>query len=167
MPQWYAVYTKPQKEDWAQLNLNNMGFATLLPKYVSLDRRKRKRIKPLFPRYLFTRLDIDLPGWTSVHYARGVTRLIGFGSDNMPIPVPDAVIDSIREHQDAEGLVELVEAKPKFTQGQHLRITAGAFEGLEAIFSKHLRDQERVIVLLQLMERWVQVTLTADQIAAL
>ena len=162
--QWYAVYTKPQKEDWAQLNLQNMGLSTLLPKYRAQDRRKRTRIRPLFPRYLFVQLDLNVPGWTSVRYARGVTRLVGFSEDGTPSPVPNEVIEAIRQHQDEQGLVQLVEAEPKFAEGETVRIVDGAFQGLEAIFSKHLKDGERVVVLLQLMERWVQVTLRQDQL---
>ncbi len=162
--QWYAVYTKPQREDWAQLNLNNMGIPTLLPKYRSQDRRKRTRVRPLFPRYLFVQLDLEVPGWASVRYARGVSQLIGFREDNLPSPIPEDVIDAIRRRQDEEGLIKLVETEPMFQHGEAVRIVNGAFEGLDGIFSKHLKDGERVIVLLQLMERWVQVTLHVDQL---
>lgn len=165
MQSWYAVYTKPQKEDWAELNLNNMGLATLLPKYSKLDRRKKVHVRPLFPRYLFVHLDLDLPGWTSVQYARGVSRLVGFTPDGLPSAVPDDVIDAIRQHQGEDGLVELVKTKPAFEQGEEVKITDGVFQGLNAIFSSYLGDRDRVVVLLNLMERWVEITLSADQVS--
>ena len=57
---WYAVQTKPRKEAIAELHLRRQHFETYLPKVLLRKRRRAKWTKvvePLFPRYLFIRVD--------------------------------------------------------------------------------------------------------------
>ena len=56
---WYIVYGKPQKEELAQFHLKQKAVLTfyprlLLPKFS----RRRKRIVPLFPNYLFVNITL-------------------------------------------------------------------------------------------------------------
>ena len=55
---WYVVRTKPQNEERAQLYLNQHGIGTFLPciEFLQSHRSKQlKKVKPLFPNYLFAK----------------------------------------------------------------------------------------------------------------
>lgn len=57
---WYAVYTQAGKERFALQNLANQGFEAYLPSYRKRRRHARRVdtvLAPLFPRYLFVRMD--------------------------------------------------------------------------------------------------------------
>jgi len=58
---WYVAQTQPQAEFRAVANLERQGFETYLPRYLK-RRRHARRIEtikaPLFPRYVFVRVDI-------------------------------------------------------------------------------------------------------------
>ena len=51
---WYVVYTKPQKEDYAELNLRLRGVETFFPK-LSLPKpaQRKRQIVSLFPKLSF------------------------------------------------------------------------------------------------------------------
>ena len=51
---WFAVYTKPQKEEYAELNLRLRGIDTFFPKlFLPKSAKRKKQIVALFPNYLF------------------------------------------------------------------------------------------------------------------
>ena len=59
---WHLVYTKAQQGDIALLNLERQGYTCYLPKLRIEKIRRRKAevvIEPMFPRYLFVRLDLS------------------------------------------------------------------------------------------------------------
>src|SRR4029077_19678854 len=81
---WYVVYSKPHKEEQAQFHLRMKGLDVFFPR-LDLVRvsERRKRVIPLFPNYLFVRIDLE----TEFHYVTwspGVKRLVSFG--DRPIP---------------------------------------------------------------------------------
>ena len=74
MQKWYVIYTKSRKEKVALQNLNAQGYDAHLPliKLEKIIRHKKAVIEePLFPRYLFIRLD-----------DAGLTRLVTHSLDN-------------------------------------------------------------------------------------
>ena len=58
--------------------------------------------RPLFPRYLFVRLDIGRDRWLSVNSTTGVSRL--FTQAGRPVAVPFGVVENLLAHSDA-GLI--------------------------------------------------------------
>ncbi len=60
---WYTLQTKPRKESTVEKRLNDLGLEVFLP-WVRLRRRVGSRfqrvLSPLFPGYLFCRLDLVL-----------------------------------------------------------------------------------------------------------
>src|SRR5690606_503175 len=54
-----------------------------------------KTEEPLFPGYLFIRLDRQLDNWYPIRSTRGVARVISFGGE--PTPVRDELIEQLRE----------------------------------------------------------------------
>lgn len=95
---WYVVQTKPREEKIAELNLKRQDFEVFLPlcrKIVNHARKKQAVLSPLFPGYLFIKLDAEGYDWRSVNGSRGVRRLVGSNPvkpESMPEPVMDELI---------------------------------------------------------------------------
>ncbi len=82
---WYLVHTKPRQEACALQNLERQGYDCYLPLLASEKLIKgavTKLAEPLFPRYLFIRLDTgdSAKSWSPIRSTRGVSKLVGFGN---------------------------------------------------------------------------------------
>lgn len=151
---WYVVYSKPHKEEQAQFHLRMKGIETFFPR-LDLARvvEKRKRIIPLFPNYLFVRVNLQ----TESHYviwSPGVKRLVSFGE--RPIPVDDGIVNFLQQQTDGEGVIK---ARSQLRPGQEVEIRGGPFDGLLAIIQDPPDDKGRVKVLLKLLSRQISVKL--------
>ncbi len=165
MNQWYVVHTQVNGEERAQLNLERQGFEVYLPRYLKHRRHARRveRVKrPLFPRYLFVRFDPERAQWRSINGTFGVAHLVSHGSK--PIPVPDQIVTAIGARHDADGLVVLHPAD-SFRPGQKLEIVDGPFAWHTGVFQR-LNDNDRVVLLLDLLGRQVSVTVVPEAVAA-
>lgn len=160
---WYTVYTQAGKEAVAEINLLNQGFEPYLPRYHRRRRHARRVdtvLSPLFPRYLFVRLDPAAQRWRSVNGTFGVSYMLTDGAT--PIVVPDKMINVIRERE--EGGIVNVQA-PSFHKNQVLRITDGPFDGLDGVF-ECVDDKERVVLLLDLLGRVVRTRVSGHAVTA-
>lgn len=165
MMRWYVVHTQPQAEARAAWHLDNQGFAVYLPRYAK-RRRHARRIDwvptPLFPRYLFVGMDLAVARWRAIRSTVGVADLICHG--DRPTPVPDGIVETIRAREDDGGVVKLP-AAPLFDKGEPVCITEGALRGLTGLFES-TTDEERVIVLLDLLGRQVRVRVPLETVQA-
>ena len=148
--QWYAMHSKPRKEDllWDQLLIRKIEAYHPRIKVQPVNPRARK-VKPYFPGYVFVRVDLEQVNRSSLHWIPGTTGLVSFGGE--PASVPDAMIRTIRHRVDAinaNGGEQLEGLQP----GDPVVIQGGAFDGYEAIFDMKLSGSERVRVLLTLLQ---------------
>ena len=158
---WYAVSTKPHQEHQAELNLRRLGIETFCPllKQRRVIRRKSQiTIGPLFPGYLFAKLNID-DQYRAVSYARGVRRLVTFGSS--PAIVDEDLIEAIKSRvRDSYVTV----SAQSFTPGQVVRIQEGPLCGLEAIFEREMSDHQRAVLLLRTLCYQARVVVPFEQV---
>jgi transcriptional antiterminator RfaH len=73
---WYVVQTQVNAEVKAARNLLRQGFEIYLPHYLKRRSHARKIEKvaaPLFPRYMFVRIDLATQRWRSVQSTYGVS----------------------------------------------------------------------------------------------
>ena len=118
---WHLVHTKVRQERCAKENLERQGFTCFMPE-VRTERLRRGALavldEPLFPRYLFIRVDsrVESRGWGAVRSTVGVSRLVTFG--NQPAKVSDALVRAIRSR--VEGAAT---PQPYFAVGQQLQVT--------------------------------------------
>ncbi len=164
-PRWYVVQTQTHSENKAAAHLARQAFEVYLPRHLKRRHHARRTetvARPLFPRYLFVRIDIGMQRWRSIHSTVGVVRLICQGEN--PLPVPAQVIDDLKGGEDERGFIVLDE-RPKFTPGDRVRILDGAFDSHLGLYES-MTDGERVAVLLDLLGRKVRVSLDADLITA-
>lgn len=165
MKQWYVVHCQPSAERKALFHLNRQGYAAYLPVYRK-TRRHARRVdevsKPLFPRYLFIHLDIETDAWLAVRSTVGVSHIVCNGET--PAAVPNGVVEAIQAREDERGHVALADFAA-FKPGDQVRLTDGPLADQVGLFAK-VADDHRVIVLLELLGRSVQVRVAKDAISA-
>jgi len=153
---WYAIRSKPKKESLVLMLLNRSGIEVYLPQVkVHKGHGKPATVEPLFPSYLFARLDSSNADIAAVKYTPGVVQIVGYGDE--PFPVPDDLIASIRQrlaHVDLNG----------FRHGERVIVTSGPFQGIEAIFDRVLSPTGRVQILLQFIHSVHRAEIYANQL---
>ena len=165
MERWYVVQTQARSEELARRNLERQNFRTYLPVYSRRHRHARRVAhvrRPLFPRYLFVAMDIELTRWRAIQSTIGVSQLVCFGSQ--PAPLPAGIVEAIVERENAEGIVD-TESVNKLKPGDKIQVLAGALIDRIGMLLD-LADDERVIVLLDLLGRPVKVKLPSDLVGA-
>jgi transcriptional antiterminator RfaH len=161
---WFVVQTQVNAEAKAARNLLQQGFEIYLPRYLKRRSHARKIDEvavPLFPRYMFVRIDMATQRWRSVQSTFGVASLLFNGSE--PEPVRAQVLRTLRAREDESGYVKL-DKRPKFAQGDEVRVIAGAFAENLALFDG-LADRDRIVILLDMLGRKVCVSIEADMVA--
>lgn len=153
LARWYLIQTKPRQEARAQEHLQRQNFECYRP--LKCDPLKKRGARgqgeeELFPGYLFIRMDQVHDNWYPIRSTRGVARIVTFGGH--PVPVQDQLIEQIRQR--------LIAPAPRavFNQGDVVRINAGGFGDVEAIFLT-ADGTERAVILLNLLQRQQKVVL--------
>ena len=156
---WLLAYTKPRQEVLAEEHLRRQGFEVLCPQLRVQKLRRRKWTwveEPLFPRYLFVGAT-DEQSWAPVRSTVGVTSLVRFGG--VYAAVPRVLIETL-----LEAAAELPQSqRAVFQQGQKVRIVAGQFASLEAVFEM-VDGADRATVLLNLLGRQSRVRVDLHQL---
>ena len=161
--QWYALRSKPRKENVLWRQAQEHGFEVFYPRLrVNPVNPRSQKIKPYFPGYMFVRADLGASGLSTFQWMPHSTGLVCFGGE--PSVVPENLIHAIRRRVEeiAQAGGEVFDGlKP----GDVIRISYGPFEGYEAIFDARLPGSARVRVLLQLLsERRVPLELDVSHI---
>ena len=145
---WHVVQSKPKAEREACEQLRRQGYGVELPELI----RPRKRWEALFPRYMFLQTSDAEQSIAPVRYTLGVSQLVRFG--NKPATVPHEIVQAsmrmaahlcAQDEVTAHGLLE----------GTHVEVIDGPLKGLSAMVKASAQD--RVLILLEIMGREVQV----------
>ena len=160
---WYALHTKPNKEDFLAGQLDAHGIEVFLPRIRILPVNPRSRkVRPFFPNYLFVRVDLDTANVSMLRWMPGASGLVSFGGD--PASVPDLLISTLERQVDLIN-ASLRAATDNLRSGDAVIIQEGPFVGYEAIFDIRLPGHDRVRVLLNFLQaRQVRVELHSRQI---
>ena len=165
MMRWYAVYTRPHDETKALEHLLRQGYTAYLPRFrtrISHARRRQTVLRPLFPRYLFAGIDHASMRWRPILSTVGVADVVRTGDE--PTLVPSEIVIAIREREQA-GDFDRLDPRRSLQLGDLVRVTAGALEDMVGRLVE-LRDQDRVVVLLELLGRTVPAQLGAGAVEA-
>lgn len=164
MKLWYAVQTQVRAERLALVNLRRQGFEAYLPAYRKRRRHARRTdwvASPLFPGYLFVRMDIDVTAWRAINSTIGARNVIRFGEH--PASMPAGIVEEIIAHEDDGRMVRPGSVIP-FTRGDEIRVTDGALCDQLGLFDCNA-DGERVVILLNLLGRQVRVKVSGEHLA--
>jgi transcriptional antiterminator RfaH len=160
-PDWIVATTHTHSEAIAVANLERQGFTTYCP--VIRKRRSHARkvdhvLRPLFPGYVFIRLDDKGRHWRPILSTAGVRTLVRFGDE--PATLDDGFIAGLRAREE-DGAV--VRPAAPYQVGQDVQIEGGPFGGLVARILS-LDDKDRIVVLLEVMNRGVKAKLDSRQV---
>ena len=158
---WYVIHTKPCNETRVETHLSNQEIEVFLPMletFQYLNGKMSPKIKPLFPNYLFAKLDIDVH-YYKVKWTRGVNKILGIG--NEPLPISEKVIQTIKSRIGENNVVRLDDG---LEEGNIVQFTSGPFKDLMGVFDKKMSDGKRVKVLLNLIGVDVPVQVSKYQI---
>lgn len=158
-PRWYALYTCSHHEKRVACELQARGIEHFLPLYSSARRWKDRHVSlelPLFPGYVFVRL--DLRERLHVLQAPGAVHIVSFGGK--PCSLPEAQIVGLRR-----GILSGLNVEPhaNLSVGIRVRITRGPLEGATGILVRK-KKVCRVVLSLDLIGRSAAVEVDAADI---
>jgi transcription antitermination factor NusG len=130
-----------------------------------LPRSRRPVTAPLFRTYLFADIDCG-PPWQAIRRQPGVVSIVMTG--DAPSRCPESEILKLKAAE-VGGLVQLADQPPpsdrRFSEGERVKIRLGAFEGREARYSKLVKKNMSVIMVV-LLNRIVAVQVPTHALAA-
>lgn len=164
--EWFAIQTKPRREQEAKINYERQGFVVYLPlirKTVRHARCKEEVFRPFFPGYLFLHLAPAERHWVTIGSTRNVIGPVRFG--DRYIPVPDWVIDDLRALEDGGVISQETLQKERLLPGAMVDVSLDGFTVKQGGVVYSLRGEENVVVLLNLMNRLVKAVVPLDQVS--
>lgn len=146
---WYVLHCKYRKEDSLFQFLVKKGFQVYYPRLkVDPVNPRAKKEKPYFPQYMFVYSDLTQSNESVFMRMPYVITLVKFAGE--PATVPQHIIaalqtniEEINRHQTTE---------EEFSKGETVRIVKGPFSGYEGVFDKNFSGEERVQILLTLLQ---------------
>ena len=148
---WYAMRSKPNKEEFLAAQLQAHGLEVFFPLlHVKPVNPRARKFRPYFPNYLFVHVDLETVNISDLNWMPGASGVVSFGGE--PASVPDLLIAALKKQIERHNTL-LREQQSNFQRGDVVVIEAGPFAGYEAVFDTHLSGQERVRVLLSLLQR--------------
>jgi transcriptional antiterminator RfaH len=166
MLRWYLIHTKPRAEPIARSNLERQGYEVYFPRLAHTVRRGQywnQHVGPLFPRYLFLRVDVGEQALVPVHSTLGVSSIVRFGSRYSV--VPDEVVEALRSDADPLSGLHRLRRPARIAAGSRIRMVEGPFEGLEGVLERADGD-ERVLVLLTVLGQEARVSVCTEDVVA-
>lgn len=154
---WFALFAKPRSEHKVAAALLAKGIVAYVPSLIYHGKRGNMLAKPFFPRYLFARFDWQ-NARSAVQWTPGVAQLVIF--DDRPAWLSDDQVALIKQRLTEIDGDSWLRLKP----GERVRVTAGPFRGLEAVFDRHLNGEVRVAILLQILGRQTLVKLPVGEV---
>lgn len=162
-PRWYLVQCKGGESFRAAEHLDNQGYEVFHPVLEVQKKRRDKLVwvaEPLFPYYLFIRLDRLASNWRPIRSTRGVLKIVGFGEE--PLAIDDALVTLLRERA-SKAPGDERQVNVYFRTGDSVEIIDGPFRELKAVFESH-KGEERAIVLLSMLHKQQRLEIPVAQL---
>ena len=122
---WLVLHGKPRTEKKGTKRPEIYKYPRYLPTYTKVRKVQRRKVRtemPLFPGYVFTRLDP----------AERVTMLkTNLIVRTIPVPRPREVVHQLRQINRASRLTPALMPTATFKAGDHVKVVSGPFRGVE------------------------------------
>lgn len=156
MTSWAVAISKPRQERAARDRLLARSLACFLPLI-----QIRKKVEPLFPRYLFVCVG---DAWRDLLTTVGILDVVRMGAQ--AALVPEAVVNNVRLMCDEANIfMSNEEIEAAFRVGQKVVIERGAFAGHKGSIAR-LSGKQRAEVLINLLGGLVRVSLKESDLVA-
>ena len=166
IPRWYVIHTYSGYENKVKTDLEktvknreleDYFFEIIVPMEEQIEIKEGKRetkLKKVFPGYVLIKMIVTDSTWYIVRNTRGVTGLVGSGTN--PIPLTD---DEIR----AMGFEE-VPVNVDYSIKDSVRIIGGALEGFVGTVEEINKEKGKVKVIVSMFGRETPVELEFSQV---
>ena len=155
---WIVVNTQPHREQIALENLARQAFQAYCPMMrtrVRHARRTQEVLRPLFPGYLFVRVNADLQRWRPILSTYGVRKLVCCG--DRPRFLDEGFVEGLQSRE-IDGAI--VRPASPYEPGQRVKMAGGAFDGLIATILE-MDEKDRLVVFMDLLNRPTKVRVDA------
>ena len=170
---WYVVNTYSGHENKVKEKLEmrtvSMGmedyiFRVIVPEEKVIEEKngvKKEKIKKLFPGYILVEMIMTDEAWFVVRNTPGVTGFIGSsGKGAKPFPLQPYEVDKILNDM---GMSRL-EVNTDLKEGTLVKVISGRFSGMEGKVDSVDKDNNKLIVLLDLFGQETSVEVEFSQI---
>lgn len=170
---WYVVNTYSGHENKVKEKLEmrtvSMGmedyiFRVIVPEEKVIEEKngvKKEKIKKLFPGYILVEMIMTDEAWFVVRNTPGVTGFIGSsGKGAKPFPLQPYEVDKILNDM---GMSRL-EVNTDLKEGTLVKVISGPFSGMEGKIDLVDKDNNKLIVLLDLFGQETSVEVEFSQI---
>jgi transcriptional antiterminator RfaH len=158
---WYVVYSKPRREEFAQIQLRRKGLEVFFPRLASPHCQSgQSQCIPLFPNYLFVRLQLP-EEYNYALWSPGVKTIVSF--NGIPAPIDEKIINFLQQKSSPEGVIP---GQPHFAIGQEVCINGGPLDGLLGIIQNPPDARGRVGILMQLLNRQIKIDVPVHCVTA-
>ena len=156
--EWYVIRVHPRAEYLAAEELIRDGHEVFFPCVTVAYARVGHSDTPLFPGYLFIRLDLERDGWPSFRVAHRVAGWVNFQGEVPTVPkeIVDALALRLDEKTGGQGLWR------RFQPGDLVKVVAGALRGRGEVVEVAKTPNGRAKVLLEFMGRMVEAKVPWD-----
>ncbi len=159
---WYVIHSKPKCEHLAAaMMLALPDVETYCPRIKFQRNTQRGKVwfvEALFPSYFFAKF-VPLNSMRAVKHSQNVVRIVDFGGQMTP--VPDSVIQTIREEMDGQVVKEI---QVGVRVGDTVELTDGPMRGLKGIVNSILNGDDRVKILMEFLGRESLIEVNTSQI---
>lgn len=159
---WYVLHCKHHMETCVAKQLGFLEIELFYPTYrARVVNPRARKIRPLFPGYMFVYLELESTGSSIIKWIPGVIGLVEF--DDKPAYVPDGMIAAIRHR--VQKFVNTENRDIHFEPGEAVRVMEGPLAGLQGIFNLNLPGRQRARILLKILgEYYKRVELPVEYI---
>ncbi|MDG2366079.1 MAG: UpxY family transcription antiterminator [Candidatus Marinimicrobia bacterium] len=155
---WIAVRSKPKSEKIVSIELSKKNIESFLPivkKRQQWSDRKKWVEFPLFPSYLFAK--IELKDSIYILNTHGVSTIVKFG--DRVITIDDKVVNSIKLA--LKGEYDLHPMK-YFTIGDRVSVIDGPMKGAIGIVETKNKNKNRLVIKIEALEQAIAVHINSE-----
>ena len=150
---WYVVRTAPRSEFLAASELNRDDREVFSPSVKTKSMGDGPKAAPLFPGYIFMRLNPESSEWPSFRLSQ---HAIGFVNFNGEFPwLPDEIIAELKQRCDM--INEEGGIWRRYQPGDWVQVFSSTIQGLAQVVEDGKTAQTPVKVLMQLFEQLIPV----------
>lgn len=154
---WFALYVKPRHEKYVSVVLQGKGYEAFLPTYTHRVKYNKTFQLPLFPSYVFCRMDVR--DRVPVISTPGVFSIVR--SDQGPEPISEDEIQAIRRMLESGSAPK---PWPYVAPGQEILIESGPFKGVRGVVTD-TTDGKWLVISVNLLQRSVAVRLDRESLS--
>eukprot|EP01093_Parvamoeba_rugata_P012844 TRINITY_DN3839_c0_g3_i1.p1 TRINITY_DN3839_c0_g3~~TRINITY_DN3839_c0_g3_i1.p1 ORF type:complete len:163 (-),score=23.54 TRINITY_DN3839_c0_g3_i1:763-1251(-) len=158
MDSWYLLFCKSRQEERVKANLTNQGIEAFFPLFKTeklIRGRRTMKEFPLFPNYLFVRLNSQNSNFAAVNNTRGVSGFVTYGERYQK--VPNQLIHKLQDYQPC------LESGGLPSSGETVYLNNGSFKDVRAIYKEQDGDM-RSILLISLLNKKVEISVSNNDI---